>query len=166
MPLCKASFLISSFTSGHVRIGHVPNPFPVEGRVKYVLISCAPFAYGTCGPTVRALHIPGKWRRGVHRHEATGWMMHGAIVCVCFVMVSIAVDHHEKPEADIRSKQLASTFTFLGGSLPAHTLVLPAFQNQGMRRARMGVSGTRHSLTSTVFHSPCQRNVTWRGRPT
>ena len=109
-------------------MGHTPNHIPASARIKYVLLSLALFAYGTYDVMVNDLHVPGKRRRGIHLHDAPVWVMYGAIICACLVMLSIVVDHYDKRDTEIHYERFARTFTMLGLSFFVLSLMLAILQ--------------------------------------
>jgi TRAP-type C4-dicarboxylate transport system permease small subunit len=74
---------------------YTPNHIPADERLKNIVFSILLFAYGTYGVWVNDLYIPGKRSRGVHLHDVPAWIMYGAIICACMVMLSVVADHYD-----------------------------------------------------------------------
>jgi len=75
---------------------YTPNHIPAEERTKNILSSIALFLYGSYGVYVNDLYIPGKRSKGIHLHDVPCWIMFGAIICACLVMLSVVVDHYDQ----------------------------------------------------------------------
>ena len=91
-----------------------PNHIPAEERLKNIAFSILLFAYGTYGVRVNDLYIPGKRSKGVHLHDVPAWIMYGAIICACLVMLSVVVDHYDKRNNETNYRLFADVFKFLG----------------------------------------------------
>ncbi len=103
---------------------HTPNHIPADERVKYVVFSILLLAYGSYGVWVNDLYIPGKRTRGVHLHDVPAWIMYGAIICACLVMLSVVVDHYDKRNNETNYESFAATFKHLGWCFFGLSLVM------------------------------------------
>lgn len=93
---------------------YTPNHIPAGERTQNIVFSILLFAYGTYGVWVNDLYIPGKRTRGIHLHDVPAWIMYGAIICACLVMLSVVVDHYDKRNNETNYKFFADFFRFLG----------------------------------------------------
>lgn len=93
---------------------YTPNHIPAEERLKNIVFSILLFVYGTYGVWVNDLYIPGKRTRGLHLHDVPAWIMYGAIVCACLVMLSVVIDHYDKRNNETNYKLFADVFRFFG----------------------------------------------------
>jgi hypothetical protein len=105
-------------------ISYTPNHIPANERMQNAAFSILLFAYGTYGVWVNDLYIPGKRSRGVHLHDVPAWIMYGAIVCACLVMLSVVVDHYDKRNNETNYKRFADTFRLLGWGFFVLSLVM------------------------------------------
>jgi hypothetical protein len=58
--------------------------------------------------------MPGKRSKGIHLHDVPAWVMYGAFICACLVMLSVVVDHYDKRNNETNYKRFADTFRVLG----------------------------------------------------
>jgi TRAP-type C4-dicarboxylate transport system permease small subunit len=93
---------------------YTPNHIPQNERVTNILVSICLLLYGGYGIWVNDLYIPGKRSRGIHLHDVPAWVMYGAFICACLVMLSVVVDHYDKRNNEINYKRFADTFRVLG----------------------------------------------------
>lgn len=93
---------------------YIPNQIPANERLKYIAFSILLFAYGSYGVWVNDLYIPGKRSRGIHLHDVPAWIMYGAMICACLVMLSVVVDHYDRRDNENNYRQFAEVFKFLG----------------------------------------------------
>lgn len=93
---------------------YTPNHIPIEQRRQNICFSIALFAYGTYGIWVNDLYLPGKRSRGIHLHDVPAWVMYGAIICACLVMLSVVVDHYDHRNNERSYTFFAGLFTYLG----------------------------------------------------
>lgn len=93
---------------------YTPNHIPAEERLKNLAFSILLFAYGTYGVWVNDLYIPGKRSRGIHLHDVPAWIMYGAMICACLVMLSVVADHYDTRNNETDYKWFADIFKFLG----------------------------------------------------
>lgn len=103
---------------------YTPNHIPAEQRMRNIAFSVALFAYGSYGVWVNDLYIPGKRSRGIHLHDVPAWIMYGAIICACLVMLSVVVDHYDTRNNEINYKWFADFFTFFGWGFFALSLIM------------------------------------------
>lgn len=103
---------------------YIPNHIPAEERLKYIAFSIFLFAYGSYGVWVNDLYIPGKRSKGIHLHDVPAWIMYGAMICACLVMLSIVVDHYDERNNENNYKLFADMFRFLGWIFFALSLVM------------------------------------------
>ena len=93
---------------------HTPNHIPAGERVRNAIFSVLLFAYGSYGVWINDLYIPGKRSKGIHLHDVPAWIMYGAIICACLVMLSVVVDHYDQRNNETNYKMFATTFKYLG----------------------------------------------------
>lgn len=93
---------------------YTPNHIPADERLRNTIFSILLFAYGSYGVWVNDLYIPGKRSRGLHLHDVPAWIMYGAIICACMVMLSVVIDHYDKRNNEHGYKWFADTFKILG----------------------------------------------------
>ncbi|MGQ4661623.1 hypothetical protein [Lysobacter sp. F6437] len=53
-------------------------------------------------------------RRGVHLHDVPAWIMYGAIICACTVLLSVVLDHYDRRNNEKHYRMFASIGEFLG----------------------------------------------------
>lgn len=92
---------------------YVPNDIPSGERIGYIIFSLLLICYGTFGVWVNDLYVPGK-RRGIHLHDAPAWVMYGAIICACLVLLSVVIDHYDRRNNERHYRTFASVGGFLG----------------------------------------------------
>lgn len=96
---------------------HVPNTIPRSERITNVVSSILLFAYGSYGIWANDLYIPGKRSRGLHLHDAPAWMMYGAILCACWVMLSVVLDHYDRRNNERYYRRFATMGKVVGWGL-------------------------------------------------
>jgi hypothetical protein len=87
-----------------------PNKVPLFHRLRNLFFSMALLAYGTYGLWVNDLYIPAGDPKGIHLHDLPAWVMFGAFVSACLVMISVCIDHYDKRNNEINYQRFASTF--------------------------------------------------------
>ena len=75
---------------------HMPNSIPRSERISYLIFSALLLAYGSYGVWTNDLYVPGRRSNGIHLHDVPAWIMYGAIVCACLVMLSVVLDHYDR----------------------------------------------------------------------
>lgn len=103
---------------------YTPNHIPVKERITLSIFSVLLFAYGTYGVWVNDLYIPGKRSRGIHLHDVPAWIMYGAIITACLVMLSIVVDHFDRRNNETNYRGFAEAGKYVGWGLFALSLVM------------------------------------------
>ena len=106
---------------------YTPNRIPFKERITNTLFSLGLFTYGSYGLWLNDLYVPGKRGRGVHLHGVPAWVMYGAIICACLVMLSVVVDHYDTRANEINYKHFADIFRRLGWSFFILSLILGIF---------------------------------------
>ena len=96
---------------------YTPNHIPPEERTANIISSILLFAYGSYGVWVNDLYIPGKRSRGVHLHDVPAWIMYGAMITACLVMLSVVVDHYDKRNNETDYRTFAKIGTYIGWGL-------------------------------------------------
>jgi TRAP-type C4-dicarboxylate transport system permease small subunit len=91
-------------------------------RVSYLAFSAVILAYGTYGVSTNDLYIPRR-RHGIQLHDTPAWLVYGAIVCACLVMLSVVVDHYDRRDNEKNYRVFAKTFTVIGWTLFGLSLV-------------------------------------------
>ena len=94
---------------------YVPNVISPGERTGHIILSLALLAYGAYGVWINDLYVPGK-RRGIHLHDVPAWIMYGAIICACMVLLSVVVDHYDRRDNERYYRTFASVGEFLGWS--------------------------------------------------
>jgi 4-hydroxybenzoate polyprenyltransferase len=107
----------------HKNNSYTPNHIPANERMQSIVFSILLFAYGTYGVWVNDLYLPGKRSRGIHLHDVPAWIMYGAIVCACLVMLSVVVDH-DKRNNETNYKFFADFFKYVGWCFFALSLIM------------------------------------------
>ena len=107
-----------------MNIPHTPNHIPAGDRAWYVIFSLLLLAYGSYGVWVNDIYVPGKRSKGIHLHDVPAWIMYGAIICACLVMLSVVVDHYDRRNNETDYKLFATTFKFLGWCFFGLSLVM------------------------------------------
>lgn len=103
---------------------YTPNYIPAEKRRQNICFSILLFAYGSYGVWVNDLYIPAKHSQGIHLHDVPAWVMYGAIICACLVMLSVVVDHYDRRNNETNYKFFADFFRFLGWGFFIVSLVM------------------------------------------
>jgi TRAP-type C4-dicarboxylate transport system permease small subunit len=103
---------------------YTPNHIPPNERITNTLFSIILLLYGSYGIWVNDLYIPGKRSKGFHLHDVPAWVMYGAFICACLVMLSVVVDHYDKRNNETNYKRFADTFRVLGWCFFALSLIL------------------------------------------
>jgi hypothetical protein len=101
---------------------YIPNDIPSGERTSHIVLSLLLLAYGTYGIWANNLYIPGK-RRGFHLHDVPAWIMYGAIICACLVMVSVVVDHYHHRNNEKHYRTFASVCELCGWSFFVVSLI-------------------------------------------
>lgn len=106
---------------------HTPNHIPTSERIKNIIFSLALFGYGTYGVWVNDLYLPGKSTKGIHLHGVPAWILYGAIICACLVMLCVVVDHYDKRNNEIDYIMFSDFFKYVGWCFFAASLILAIF---------------------------------------
>ena len=96
---------------------HIPNEIPRGERIWNTVFAVALFAYGSYGVWVNELFIPGKRSKGVHLHDVPAWIMYGAMLCACVVMLSVVVDHYDMRPNERHYRTFAQVGKYVGWGL-------------------------------------------------
>ena len=105
---------------------YVPNVIPSGERTGHILFSLLLVAYGTYGVWVNDLYVPSK-RRGIHLHDVPAWIMYGAIICACLVLLSVVIDHYDRRDNERHYRTFASIGESLGWSFFVVSLLWALF---------------------------------------
>ncbi len=105
-----------------------PNHIPAKERVTNILFSIFLLAYGSYGLWINDLYTPGKGGKGVHLHDVPAWVMYGAFICACLVMLSVVVDHYDKRNNETNYKKFADIFRVLGWCFVGLSIILTIFR--------------------------------------
>lgn len=95
---------------------YIPNQIPVGERAIHVALSLVLLAYGGLGVWINDLYIPGK-RKGLHLHDVPAWIMYGAIICACLVMLSVVIDHYDRRNNERHYREFAKASGYIGWTL-------------------------------------------------
>jgi hypothetical protein len=96
---------------------HIPNTIPRSERRKNILFSIFLFAYGGYGVFVNDLYLPGRHSPGVHLHDVPAWIMYGAMISACLVMISVVVDHYDQRNNERYYRRFAQAGRIVGWGL-------------------------------------------------
>ncbi|WP_395621692.1 hypothetical protein [Dokdonella sp.] len=107
---------------------YVPNEIQLGERVRHLVFSLLLLAYGAFGLWVNDLYVPGK-RRGIHLHDVPAWVMYGAIICACMVMLSVVIDHHDRRNNEKHYRTFAKVAAFVGWTLFTFSVLWGAFSS-------------------------------------
>ncbi|MDR7133915.1 hypothetical protein J2X06_001099 [Lysobacter niastensis] len=107
---------------------YIPNLIPSGERANHIIFSLLLFAYGGYGVWVNDLYIPGKRSRGVHLHDVPAWLMCGAMICACIVMLSVVADHYDRRNNERHYRIFAEVGKFFGWALFGVSLFWAIFQ--------------------------------------
>lgn len=107
---------------------YVPNQIPPKERLIHIGLSVLLMAYGTYGLWINDIYVPGR-RRGVHFHDTPAWLLYGAIVCACLVMMSVVVDHYDRRDNEKHYRTFARGGEYLGWSLFGAAVVWSLLSN-------------------------------------
>lgn len=87
-----------------------PNQIPASQRLFNLFASVFLLAHGTYGLLINDLYIASKRSRGIHLHDMPAWVMFGAFVSGCLVMISVCLDHYDSRNNEIKYQKFANTF--------------------------------------------------------
>lgn len=107
--------------------GYTPNHIPKKERLQSLIFSTLLFAYGAYGIYINDLFIPGK-RKGIHLHNLAAWVMFGALICACLIMISVVADHYDKRNNEKAYRAFAKECKTLGWLCFGASLLLTIFQ--------------------------------------
>ena len=110
-----------------MEVTRTPNHIPKGERIGYIIFSLLLLAYGTYGVWVNDLFVPGRRSRGIHLHDGTAWMMYGAIICACLVMLSVVVDHYDRRNNERHYRVFAAVGEYVGWTLFVLSLLWSLF---------------------------------------
>ncbi|HBC3841375.1 TPA: hypothetical protein KD881_004666, partial [Vibrio parahaemolyticus] len=96
--------------------GYSPNKIALSERLACALLSVFLIAYGGYGIYKNDLYIPAR-RGGVHFSNEPAWLMYGAFVCGCIVMISVIVDHYDERNNERGYRIFRNVFKYLGFGL-------------------------------------------------
>ena len=103
---------------------YTPNHIPEKERITLTIFSVLLFAYGTYGVWANDLYIPGKRSRGIHLHDVPAWIMYGAMITACLVMLSIVIDHYDRRNNETNYRAFAEAGKYAGWGLFALSLIM------------------------------------------
>ena len=107
---------------------YIPNHISTKDRMTYVGFSILLAAYGSYGIWVNDIYIPGKRSRGIHLHDVPAWVMYGAIICACLVMLSVIADHYDNRNNEKHYRAFADAGKYIGWTLFGISLIMALFQ--------------------------------------
>ena len=108
---------------------YTPNRIPRGERIWNTVFAGLLFAYGSVGVWLNDLYIPGKRSKGLHLHDVPAWIMYGAMICACLVMLSVVVDHYDRRPNERHYRTFAQIGKFLGWTLFAASLFAVLFRH-------------------------------------
>ncbi|KAB2901619.1 MAG: hypothetical protein F9K31_01255 [Dokdonella sp.] len=103
---------------------YTPNHIPKSERTTNIIFSVFLFAYGSYGVYINDLVVPGKRSSSVHLHDVPAWIMYGAIICACAVMLSVVVDHYDRRNNETNYRWFANIAKYVGWTLFVLSLIL------------------------------------------
>ena len=106
---------------------YIPNQIPPDELITHVMLSLVLFCYGGYGVWVNDLYVPGK-RGGVHLHDRPAWVMYGAMICACLVLLSVVLDHYDRRNNERRYRAFAEVGGYVGWSLFGLSLAWSIFR--------------------------------------
>ncbi|HHC6670938.1 TPA: hypothetical protein ACN33Q_004756, partial [Vibrio parahaemolyticus] len=95
---------------------YIPNKIALSERVACALLSMFLIAYGGYGIYKNDLYIPAR-RGGVHFSNEPAWLMYGAFVCGCIVMISVIIDHYDERNNERGYRIFRNVFKYIGFGL-------------------------------------------------
>ena len=95
---------------------YLPNHIPTRERLNHLFMSLLLLSYGGYGVWVNDLYIPGK-RGGMHLHNSPAWLMYGAMLCACLVMLAVVVDHYDHRDNERHYRTVVKGGSFLGWTM-------------------------------------------------
>jgi len=102
-------------TANQCNVEYKPNHIPAHERIQNVVYSILLFSYGTYGVWINDLYIPAKKsRKGIHLHDVPAWIMYGAMICACLVMISVVADHYDRRNNERNYKLFFNVFKYSG----------------------------------------------------
>lgn len=103
---------------------YIPNHIPIRDRIEYLCVSVVLLSYGGYGIWVNDIYLPRKRFRGIHLHDVPAWVMFGAILCACVMMISVVADHYDTRDNEHQYRAVADACKYLGLGLFAVALFL------------------------------------------
>jgi len=107
-----------------------PNRIPLYERVFHVLASAFMMGYAIYSVRKNDFFLRGRGS-SIHLREFPAWVMAGAFLCACAVMLSIVIDHYDKRNNEYQYRSFAKFFQYCGWMLFGLSLVFAAID--GMR---------------------------------
>ncbi len=95
---------------------YTPNKIALSERVACALLSVFLTVYGGYGLYKNDLYISAR-RGGVHFSNEPAWLMYGAFVCGCIVMISVIVDHYDERNNERGYRIFRNVFKYIGFGL-------------------------------------------------
>ena len=121
------------FTEGYDPVtgktAYKPNSVPVRERLARIALSAALVLFAVIALLADDFWIPtGKANSGpgIHLHGTAVWIMGGAIVCACVVILCTVVDHYDKRDNEHVYKTVEMLFTVAGFGAFFSALILHA----------------------------------------
>jgi hypothetical protein len=111
----------------HKNKKYTPNQIPKDEIFKNIVVSCLLFIYGAYGVWIDDMLIPFPSRRrsmDIHLHGVPAWIMYGAIICACLILLSVILDHYDKRNNERHYALFADIFKYLGCTLFALSLIM------------------------------------------
>jgi hypothetical protein len=102
---------------------YIPNHIPKSERLRLAGLSLLLLAYGSYGVWANDLYLPAK-RRGIHLHDASAWVMFGAIACACLVMLVLVADHYDRRDNELNYWRVSRAVRGLGWACFVLSLIL------------------------------------------
>jgi hypothetical protein len=112
----------------HINKNYTFNHISKDERFKNIVVSCLLFIYGAYGVWIDDMFVPiPKSKRSlmdIHLHGVPAWIMYGAIICACLIMLSVVVDHYDKRNNERYYVLFADMFKYLGLTLFALSFIV------------------------------------------
>ncbi len=106
---------------------YIPNHASPRERTVHIFLSMSLLAYGGYGLWANDLYVPVKRSNGLHMQGAPAWIMYGAMICACVVLLSLVVDHYDRRNNERHYRTFAKVFEYIGWSLFGASLIMETF---------------------------------------
>ncbi len=136
---------------------YTPNKIVLSERVACALLSAFLIVYGGYGLYKNDLYIPAR-RGGVHFSNEPAWLMYGAFVCGCIVMISVIVDHYDERNNERGYRIFRNVFKYIGFGLSCFVELGKSNRVMHITSNLRGIHNARHFcfyFKCSVFGAVC-----------